>query len=57
MSLNIKSDNNKIKVGLYIVATPIGNLKDMSHLERSRLVTLGQWSHYQILKQMMWLTK
>ena len=30
MSLNIKSDNNKIKNGLYIVSTPIGNLTDIS---------------------------
>ena len=31
MSLNKKSDNNKIKNGLYIVSTPIGNLADISH--------------------------
>jgi len=30
MSLNNKSDNNKIKNGLYIVSTPIGNLGDIS---------------------------
>ena len=30
MPLNIKSDNNKIKRGLYIVSTPIGNLTDIS---------------------------
>ena len=30
MSLNYKSDNNKIKIGLYIVSTPIGNLLDVS---------------------------
>ena len=30
MSLNNKSDNNKIKIGLYIVSTPIGNLLDVS---------------------------
>ena len=30
MSLNNKSDNNKIKIGLYIVSTPIGNLLDIS---------------------------
>ncbi len=33
MSLNNKSDNIKIKQGLYIVSTPIGNLADIS--ERS----------------------
>ena len=30
MSLNNKSDNNKIKIGLYVVSTPIGNLLDVS---------------------------
>ena len=30
MSLINKSDNNKIKIGLYIVSTPIGNLLDIS---------------------------
>ena len=30
MSLNNKSDNNKIEIGLYIVSTPIGNLLDIS---------------------------
>ncbi len=30
MSLNYKSDNIKIKIGLYIVSTPIGNLLDIS---------------------------
>ena len=30
MSLKNKSDNNKIKIGLYIVSTPIGNLLDIS---------------------------
>ena len=30
MSLNNKSDNNKIKIGWYIVSTPIGNLLDIS---------------------------
>ena len=30
MLLNNKFDNNKIKSGLYIVSTPIGNLKDLS---------------------------
>ena len=30
MSLNKKSDNNKIKIGLYIVSTPIGNLLDIT---------------------------
>jgi 16S rRNA (cytidine1402-2'-O)-methyltransferase len=30
MPLNNKSDNNKIKRGLYIVSTPIGNLTDIS---------------------------
>ena len=30
MSLNNKSDNNKIKIGLYIVSTPIGNLLDIT---------------------------
>ena len=30
MLLNKKSDNKKIKGGLYIVSTPIGNLKDIS---------------------------
>ena len=30
MSLKNKSDNNKIKIGLYIVSTPIGNLTDTS---------------------------
>ena len=30
MPLNNKSDNNKIKSGLYIVSTPIGNLTDIS---------------------------
>ena len=30
MSLNNKSDNNKIRNGLYIVSTPIGNLADIS---------------------------
>ena len=33
MSLNNKSDNIKIRKGLYIVSTPIGNLSDIS--ERS----------------------
>ena len=31
MYLNNKSDNNKIKIGLYVVSTPIGNLSDISH--------------------------
>ena len=30
MSLKNKSDNNRIKIGLYIVSTPIGNLLDIS---------------------------
>ena len=30
MSLYNKSDNNKIKIGLYVVSTPIGNLSDIS---------------------------
>ena len=30
MSLNNKSDNNKVKDGLHIVSTPIGNLMDIS---------------------------
>ena len=30
MSLNNKSDNIKIKIGLYLVSTPIGNLLDIS---------------------------
>ena len=30
MSLNNKFDNIKIKVGLYVVSTPIGNLLDLS---------------------------
>ena len=33
MSLNNKSDNIKIRKGLHIVSTPIGNLSDIS--ERS----------------------
>ena len=30
MVLKFKSDNNKLKAGLYIVSTPIGNLNDLS---------------------------
>ena len=30
MALKFKSDNNKLKTGLYIVSTPIGNLNDLS---------------------------
>ena len=30
MSLNNKSDNNKVKIGLHVVSTPIGNLLDIS---------------------------
>ena len=30
MSLNYKSDNNKVEIGLHVVSTPIGNLLDMS---------------------------
>ena len=30
MSITLKDDNNQIKKGLYIVSTPIGNLKDIS---------------------------
>ena len=30
MVLKFKSDNNKLKTGLYIVSTPIGNLNDLS---------------------------
>ena len=30
MSLNYKSDNNKVKIGLHVVSTPIGNLLDIS---------------------------
>ena len=30
MTLKTKSDNNKLKKGLYLISTPIGNLKDIS---------------------------
>ena len=30
MSLNYKSDNNKVEIGLHVVSTPIGNLLDIS---------------------------
>ena len=30
MFLNNKSDNNKVKIGLHVVSTPIGNLLDIS---------------------------
>ena len=30
MSVKLKSDNNKLKNGLYIISTPIGNIKDIT---------------------------
>ena len=30
MYLKLKSDDNKFKTGLYLISTPIGNLKDIS---------------------------
>ena len=30
MSVKLKSDNNKLKKGLYIISTPIGNIKDIT---------------------------
>ena len=39
MSLNNKFDNNKVKIGLHVVSTPIGNLLDISQRAIETLVS------------------